>query len=207
MYKFLDIPGWFNMHDAYMHLVKLCEPEDEIVEIGCFCGRSTRFLCDSLVASGKTDVIVHVIDTFEGSGPEMPNVDTSKILDIFMENLKEHIDAKRVKIHINRSDNKELLEEFSEDFLLGVIVDGSHEAKDVKMDIRNWWPKVKDKGIMVGDDASWSGVINGIKEGFSPFFSNSTVDILSGTECWFAKTKGDIDINYKMNPGHNCLKK
>jgi hypothetical protein len=40
MYKYLDIPkkntasGWFNMHDAYMNLVKYCEDGDDIVEIG-----------------------------------------------------------------------------------------------------------------------------------------------------------------------------
>lgn len=33
MYKYLDIPGWFNMHDAMMNLVKYCEDGDDIVEI------------------------------------------------------------------------------------------------------------------------------------------------------------------------------
>jgi hypothetical protein len=41
------------MHDAYMNLVKYCEDGDDIVEIGCFAGRSTRFLMDSLDYAGK----------------------------------------------------------------------------------------------------------------------------------------------------------
>ena len=46
MYKYLDIPGWFNMHDAYMNIVKYVDDGQTIVEIGCFAGRSTRFLMD-----------------------------------------------------------------------------------------------------------------------------------------------------------------
>ena len=66
MYKYLDIPGWFNMHDAYMNIVKYVDDGQTIVEIGCFAGRSTRFLLDGLDYAGKHKVKVHVIDTFEG---------------------------------------------------------------------------------------------------------------------------------------------
>jgi hypothetical protein len=77
MYKYLDIPGWFNMHDAYMNIVKYVDDGQTIVEIGCFAGRSTRFLLDGLDYAGKHKVKVHVIDTFEGSGMEHAQVNLS----------------------------------------------------------------------------------------------------------------------------------
>ena len=110
MYKYLDIPGWFNMHDAYMNIVKYVDDGQTIVEIGCFAGRSTRFLLDGLDYAGKHKVKVHVIDTFEGSGMEHAKVNLSPMYDEFMRNLDDYIQDERIIVHVNRSDNQNILD-------------------------------------------------------------------------------------------------
>lgn len=209
MYKYLDIPGWFNMHDAYMNLVKYCEDGDDIVEIGCFAGRSTRFLCDALELSGKHDVKVHVIDTFEGSGMEHSNVNLNSMYDDFMRNLSDHIEQERVIVNVNKSDNSNIINSFADNSIFGVIVDGAHTMEAVEDDIINWWPKIKDGGIMVGDDVDWESVKQGAMKGFG-HFGITEWNILSGREAWFAKVKNDrsneIGDNLKLIPGVNSMK-
>lgn len=209
MYKYLEIPGWFNMHDAYMNLVKYCEDGDDIVEIGCFAGRSTRFLCDALELSGKHDVKVHVIDTFEGSGMEHSNVNLNSMYDDFMRNLADHIEQERVIVNVNKSDNSNIINSFADNSVFGVIVDGAHTMEAVQDDIINWWPKIKDGGIMVGDDVALPSVKQGAMNGFAKF-NIDRFSILTGDERWFAKVKNDrsneIGDSLKLIPGVNSMK-
>jgi len=208
MYKYLDIPGWFNMHDAYMNIIKRVEDGQDIVEIGCFAGRSTRFLCDALELSGKHNVKVHVIDTFEGSGQEHANVNCNPMYDDFMRYLDDHIQAGRVIVNVNKSDNQNILDSFKDNSVAAVIVDGDHTMDVVQDDVENWWPKVMEGGIMVGDDVGLDSVKSGAFKGFNTH-GIETVNIITGDERWFAKIKsqdGDKEAGYlKLIPGDNSM--
>jgi len=209
MYKYLDIPGWFNMHDAYMNLVQYCEDGDDIVEIGCFAGRGTRFLMDALDFTGKHNVKVHVIDTFEGSGAEHANVNLNSMYDDFMRNLDDYIQDERVIVNVNRSDNTNILNSFDDKSVFGVIVDGAHTMEAVEDDVYNWWPKVKEGGIMVGDDIALESVKQGAMRGFGKH-KIDTFGIITGDERWFFKVKGDrsneMADSLKLVPGQNSMK-
>jgi len=209
MYKYLDIPGWFNMHDAYMNLVKYCEDGDDIVEIGCFAGRSTRFLCDALELSGKHDVKVHTIDTFEGSGREHFGIDMTTLYDDFKRNLWDHTNHGRLRVYVGRSDDQEILDLFAEKSVFGVIVDGAHTMEAVQEDVTNWWPKIKDGGIIMGDDVALESVKQGAMRGLAAH-GIDTFGIFTGDERWFAKVKNDrsneVQDSLKLVPGHNSMK-
>ena len=209
MYKYLDIPGWFNMHDAYMNIVKYVDDGQDIVEIGCFAGRSTRFLCDSLKFSGKNKVKVHVIDTFEGSGMEHAEVNCNTMYDDFMRNLDDHIQSGMVQVNVNKSDNQNILDSFEDKTVAAVIVDGAHTMEAVEADVYNWWPKVIEGGIMVGDDVSLETVKEGAYKGFRKHGVESLTQI-NGDERWFARIKHkDSDRlanQLKLIPGVNSMK-
>jgi len=207
MDKYLDIPGWFNMHDAYMWCAKLAKDGEDIVEIGCFAGRGTRFLCDALVSMGKKSVKVHVIDTFEGSGEEHSTVNCSEMYGLFTKHLQDHIDSGMVQMNVNRSDNQQLINSFDDNSVAAVIVDGDHTYDAVADDVINWWPKVRQDGILVGDDVRWASVKEGSMKGFH-HHGVQEVNILTGEEGWYAKVKTDKKDPHllKMVPGMNCMK-
>jgi len=197
------------MHDAYMNLVKYCEDGDTIVEIGTFAGRGTRFLCDALELSGKHDVKVHGIDTFEGSGQEHSGIDFSTLETDFLVNLEDHILNERLTVHKGRSDDPKILDLFENNSVFGVIVDGAHTMEAVEDDIVNWWPKIKEGGMMFGDDIEWESVKQGTMRGFNKCGLDS-YSILTGDERWSAQVKGDrsreISDTLKLIPGMNCMK-
>ncbi len=197
------------MHDAYMNIVKYVDDGQDIVEIGCFAGRSTRFLCDALELSGKHNVKVHVIDTFEGSGMEHAEVNCNTMYDDFMRNLDYHIQAERVIVNVNKSDNQNILDSFEDNSIAAVIVDGNHTMEVVEDDVTNWWPKIIEGGIMVGDDVGLDSVEQGCYKGFTKH-GIDTVTIVRGDEAWFAKIKHkDSDLlgnQLKLIPGKNSMK-
>ncbi len=208
MYKYLDIPGWFNMHDAYMNIVKYVDDGQTIVEIGCFAGRSTRFLMDGLDYAGKHKVKVHVIDTFKGSGMEHAEVDCSRVYEDFVRNLDDYIQDERVIIHQLRSDDPDLIKSFEDNSVSAVIIDGNHTLEAVEDDVYNWWPKIIEGGIMVGDDINLDSVKQGCYKGLSRH-GIDTVTHCKGDEGWFAKIKhpdaDKLGEQLKLIPGKNSM--
>ena len=126
------------MHDAYASIVKYVDDGQSVVEIGCFTGRSTRFLLDGLDYAGKHNVKVHVIDTFEGSGMEHANVNLESMYDQFKANLREYIDDERVIVYQSRSDNPDLIKSFEDNSVAALIIDGDHTLEAVEDDVYNW---------------------------------------------------------------------
>ena len=208
MYKYLDIPGWFNMHDAYANIIKFVDDGQTIVEIGCFTGRSTRYLMDGLDYAGKHNVKVHAIDTFKGSGMEHASVDLRSMYDQFEENLREYIDGGRVIVHQSRSDNPDLIKSFEDNSVAAVIVDGDHTLEVVEDDVYNWWPKVIEGGIMVGDDIELESVRQGCYKGLARH-GIDTVTHCKGHEGWFAKINhpdaDKLGEQLKLIPGKNSM--
>ena len=208
MYRYLDIPGWFNMHDAYANIIKFVDDGQTIVEIGCFTGRSTRYLMDGLDYAGKHNVKVDAIDTFKGSGMEHASVDLRSMYDQFEENLREYIDGGRVIVYQSRSDNPDLIKSFEDNSVAAVIVDGDHTLEVVEDDVYNWWPKVIEGGIMVGDDIELESVRQGCYKGLARH-GIDTVTHCKGHEGWFAKIKPPDAAKWgehrKLIPGKNSM--
>ena len=208
MYKYLDIPGWFNMHEAYANIMKYVDDGQTVIEIGCFAGRSTRFLLDGLDYCGKHNVKVHVIDTFKGSGMEHANVDCSTLYEDFMKNLDDYIQDERVIVHQSRSDNPDLIKSFEDKSVAAVIIDGAHTMDVYQDDVENWWPKVMEGGIMVWDDVRLDSVKEGCYRGLQKF-GIETVTQVYGEEGWFAKINhpdsDKLGQQLKLIPGKNSM--
>ena len=196
------------MHDAYMNIVKYVDDGQTIVEIGCFAGRSTRFLMDGLDYAGKHKVKVHVIDTFKGSGMEHAEVDCSRVYEDFVRNLDDYIQDERVIIHQLRSDDPDLIKSFEDNSVSAVIIDGNHTLEAVEDDVYNWWPKIIEGGIMVGDDINLDSVKQGCYKGLSRH-GIDTVTHCKGDEGWFAKIKhpdaDKLGEQLKLIPGKNSM--
>jgi len=202
--KYLSIEGWFNLFDAYLNLVKKVPGEGSIVEIGSFKGRSTRFLCDALVTEEKTKVKVHCIDTFEGTPGEHDNLKLGSMYDEFKNNLHDHIEAERVIPHVNRSDNQQLIDSFEDNSLDGLVIDGAHDEVSVHNDTKNWYPKLKDDGLLIWDDCERPEVKKGALTALGEEVSKG-VYYITGDERWFGLIKGpngkEMGKKLKLFPG------
>jgi hypothetical protein len=169
-----ELQGWFGARELYRAMVKRSANKATFVEIGAWKGQSAAFMEVEIINSGK-DIEFHVIDTWEGSeehwNPESPSFEPilkeqGTIFPIFKKNLS------RVwhKINPIQSTSIKAVERFNDKSVDFVYIDAAHDYENVISDIKAWLPKVKDTGLIAGDDYAWDGVERAVREIFKDRF-------------------------------------
>jgi hypothetical protein len=142
--------NWFSYPNLYKNIVKLANDGDIFVEVGAWKGRSTSCLAVE-IANSKKDITLYVVDTWEGSiehseGTEQKSLPT--LYETFIDNMKP-VEEYYMPLKLT---SEEASKKFKDKSLKFVFLDASHEYEDVKKDILNWMPKVKNGGILAGHD-------------------------------------------------------
>jgi len=206
-HSYFKIPGWFNYSETYDIIADQIPDDGKIVEIGSFYGRSTSYLATTLFNSGKENVKIYAVDTFEGSS-EHSNLDLPQdFLSEFRENLKFFIGREMVIPCQGRSDDVKMLERFEEASIDYIMVDGAHEYEPVMDDILNWWPKLKPDGVMFGDDYGLEAVRQACKDALPKTGALNLGVNSSQEQTWMSSFQGNHEVFTKKVPGVNCLKK
>jgi len=185
---FQNIDGWFEFDDVYSEMVKKFPSGSHFVEIGSWMGKSTSYMAVEIANSGKK-IKFDTIDTFEGSKgggmDEKLHNDIINNLDVslyqkFLNNIEP------IKDYINsiRGFSYNVVNSYLNNSLDFVFIDGAHDYESVKRDIEDWYPKIKENGIIGGDDYvdGWPGVIKAVNE----FFGKENVKI-QGKQSWMVE--------------------
>lgn len=149
---------WLNTKDIIPHwnrlLFDLKDKPVNMLEIGCFEGRSTLWFLENVLTNKESKITC--IDTFEGdTQQEKMGVKTDGLLERFMENVGGD---KRVKTI--RGDSQNVLKFLHDEYDL-IYIDGSHYQTDVLHDMILGFDLLKNNGIMICDDYG----MNFVKEG------------------------------------------
>lgn len=165
MEHFYDkIQGWSDELDQGKLLKEalniLNKKEIVIAEIGVYMGRCTAMWNVELINSG-INYTYYAIDHFEGSSEHNKNVD-------YYGETKKNIELIKENINLIKNDSLSECENYTNEFFDIVYIDASHDYESVKKDIESWYPKVKDGGIICGDDYTegWPGVKKAVDEIF-----------------------------------------
>lgn len=144
--QLLKIPGWLSENEGRL-LQKLAVklPTDAvIVEIGSFQGKSTIFLGWGL-KSGKIFAIdPHLGVTHSGQKKKQPTYTS------FLKNIKR-FGVNKLVVPIRKT-SEAANKRWSKSIDL-LHIDGLHEYKFVKQDIKLWLPYLKEGGIVICHDA------------------------------------------------------
>lgn len=142
------IQGWMSDVEvmAMMGFAKMLEGEVEgdILEIGCYRGRSTS----GLAQVGR----VVVVDIFTG-GENLPHEDVQPD---FERNMRDRGLLSRVTII--RGDSKTHLAKLEPHRFRIALVDGGHSTPSALADLRGVWPLMSPGGIVFIDDINWPSV-------------------------------------------------
>jgi predicted O-methyltransferase YrrM len=185
-HNYKEIEGWFNMEDQYLELLENTPEGGIFVELGAYKGKSTSFIVTEMINRNR-DIQFYTVDTFQGDSGSTDSkeieaykkVDTSKMLDEFMENTK-HLPEK-LNVLINNSDLCAKM--FEDNSVDTIFIDAGHSYEAVIKDIAAWLPKMKDGSIMAGHDYnSWAGVKEAVDGAFD---KPDKVE----NDCWFIKIK------------------
>lgn len=163
------IQGWFYHSEFYDHMVKQLPEYSTIVEIGTWRGKST--CCLALLSKlYKKNHKIYAVDTFKGSDEQ----EHQKIIDSLNLSLLQEFESNLRMCGVNdivktiASTSVEASKEFVNQSVDFVMIDGSHKYEDVKDDIEHWLPKLKQGGVIAGDDygGSFEGVKKAVDEKF-----------------------------------------
>ncbi len=140
LYKhfYTNIPGWFTFPNLYKNMVHKFGDNSHFVEVGCRLGQSASYMAVEIINS-KFNIQFDCIDLFEGWDTfydEFIN---------YIEPVSEYINP----IKLDSISASKLYEDNSLDF---VFIDAGHDYVDVFNDIKYWFPKVKENGIIAGHD-------------------------------------------------------
>ena len=173
-----DIYG-FSQPDLfafYRKMVKKFDSGSHFVEVGTFLGKSAAFMAVEIINSQK-NIKFDCVDHWEGSEEHSDNneINLEKLYEDFLKNI-EPVKGVINPIRMNSIDASKLYKANSLDF---VFIDGSHDEKSVKIDLTYWMPRLKEDGVIAGDDIDNKDVARAV----TWFFDNEKLDI-AGRQ-WF----------------------
>jgi|APGre2960657404_1045060.scaffolds.fasta_scaffold01555_8 predicted O-methyltransferase YrrM len=152
---------WFTYPIFYSSMVNEAIDGAHFVEVGSWKGRSAAYMAVEIHNSNKK-IKFDCIDTWKGSVEHINDIFVKEDT-LYSEFLKNIEPVKHIinPIRMLSLDACNLYADNSLDF---VYIDASHEYEDIKNDILNWLPKVKNNGILAGHDFSWDDVSKAVKE-------------------------------------------
>lgn len=186
-----QIPGWFGFSKAYDEMIATARDGDILIEVGVAFGRSLAYLAEKTIASGKKLTIY-------GVDPWLPEWDADKKVGLgwggehvprvlekggpfssFVDCMQVYSPMSLDDVRVLRCPSLMAAKMFEPRTVHAVLIDGSHHYEDVLADIKAWLPKVRDGGILAGDDWSektFPGVCQAVREAFGENFDKEHGD-------------------------------
>lgn len=167
-----NIQGWFTFQELYSKMVNKSPDNSHFVEIGSWKGKSAVYMGVE-IANSKKKIKFDCVDSWEFLDEIYTNnSDLNKMkgqaFDEFLKNITPLSDV--INYHkLNSIEASKLYEDESLDF---VYIDASHEYVNMKNDLKYWYPKVKNNGVIAGHDYGW----NGVKQAVDEFFINKKIE-------------------------------
>ena len=185
---------WFSYPQLYSAVVKYFSDNSIFAEIGSWRGRSSAYMGVEIINQGKEHMMV-CIDTWQGSeehqGHEL--LANDGLYKEFLKNIDPVNEKRPGTLEAWRTTSQEAAELiYNNGSLDFVFIDAAHDYENVIADIRAWYPKVKEGGVIAGHDyPDWPGVKKAVDE----YFGKS--DIVSKYKCWIHQVGGKRDF-YKL---------
>jgi len=165
-----NIDGWFDFQEVYTEMINRFSDGSHFVEIGAWLGKSTSYMAVE-IANSQKNIKFDVIDTWMGSKnfvDENFYKTERNPFDIFMDNISS------IKQFINPIQGKsnDIVKNYNDESLDFVFIDAGHDYESVITDIKNWYPKVKNNGIIAGHD--YIGYTD-VKKAVDEFFGENNI--------------------------------
>jgi len=140
-----NIPGMFNFDNIYTQMIIKFD-NAKFVEIGTWKGKSSAFMAEKIKEYNKK-IEFYTIDTFVYTDDYDRDSVGKSFYEEVVNNLKYFSD-----LNIIKGLSHEIAQQFENDSLDFVFIDGDHSYNGVLADLTAWFPKVKIGGVIGGHD-------------------------------------------------------
>ncbi|MBX7066472.1 MAG: class I SAM-dependent methyltransferase [Parachlamydiales bacterium] len=157
-----DDQGWY---DNRRSMKKILQNENvrTVVEVGCWLGKSTRHIAQTLPKDGKVYAVDHWLGSLEHQEGANSHRDVlPKLYQQFLSNIiHAKLTHKIIPVRMASVEAEKFLKDLKPDL---IYIDASHEMEAVYQDLTIWYPHVKGQGILCGDDFAWPGVRDAVEK-------------------------------------------
>jgi predicted O-methyltransferase YrrM len=132
--------------------------EMSMIEIGSYAGESTKIFSENFKSVVSIDPFINDYDPNDITCKFM---ELEKVYDVFKEVIHNHKNIRHIRMTSDDAINELVNEKF--DF---IYIDGLHTYEQIKKDITNYLPLLKNGCLIGGHDyhLNWYGVVKGINE-------------------------------------------
>jgi|TARA_Y100000310_G_scaffold124722_1_gene123521 predicted O-methyltransferase YrrM len=166
-----NIYGFCDYTPLYRDVAERFPSGSHFVEVGGFLGKSAAYMAVEIINSGK-HIKFDVVDHWQGSA-EHATADEINLETLYEDFLKNVEPVKGIinPIRMNSQEASKLYKLNSLDF---IFIDADHDEEAVKADLISWMPRLKEDGVIAGDDINNPGVANAVKW----FFDTEKLEIV-----------------------------
>ena len=145
--------------EGLQDLINNIPTKGTMIEIGTFTGESTVLFGDHF------EKVIGIDPMLQDYDPQDPTskFNFNEVLDMFVQRTKTY---DNIQLITKTSDDA--VNDFNDEVFDFIYIDGIHQYENVKQDIINYLPKVKNGGVIGGHDygPSWPGVKQAVDEMF-----------------------------------------
>lgn len=160
-----DVKGWFAFLPIYEQAVREAPDPAHFVEVGAWKGRSAAYMAVEIINSGKK-IRFDCVDTWLGTDHSNQRNDADVMAGALFETFLRNTAPVRQSLTIIRRPSLEAAASYADESLDFVMIDADHAYEPVRADIAAWWPKIKQGGVLAGDDWIQRGVNRAVEEFF-----------------------------------------
>lgn len=173
MYKPVGIQGWmYNCELNFLYdNVKKLEEGSNIIEIGCWKGKSSHAIAKGIRDSNKK-INLTCIDTFKGAESD-PDQQQRAIKENPLKEFKKNME--NFEVNILAMDSKKACYKFEDESIDFLFLDTDHNYEHTITELKLWWPKIKQGGILCGHD--YKEGYRGVKRAVDEFFTKNKIHL------------------------------
>jgi len=175
LYKMRDYSNTLGLNELINYLNEQKPTlEMKMVEIGSYAGESTTMFGNNF---NKVISIDPFLNDYDLSDITCHYMYLTDVYNTFLNNIESYDNI----VHIRKTSDEAVFE-IPNDFVDFVYIDGLHTYEQVKKDIANYLPKIKNGGFIGGHDyhSNHQGVMDAINEKFK-------IDALFSDTSWIVK--------------------
>ena len=166
-----DVYGFCDYVGLYRKAVEIFPSGSHFVEVGSFLGKSAVYMAVEIINSGK-NIKFDCIDHWEGSEEHFDNDKVN--LDTMYEDFLKNIEPVKGVINPIKMSSIEASKLYKPNSLDFIFIDASHDEMSVREDLTYWMPRLKENGMIAGDDIDNKGVADAVKW----FFDTGKLEII-----------------------------
>ena len=158
----------------------------KFIELGVWTGNSIAYLAN--LVKDRANLKIYGVDMFENSNYiNVKGISKEEIINMY-EIYNYNLRKKGVRRWIKdiKGCSWEVADRFENEHFDFIFIDADHSYEALIKDIRAWYPKIKEHGILAGHDWEWASVQKAVNEFFKKdYLEFYKTGIKNLNSCWY----------------------